>query len=119
MTGGRIAGSCHCGAVTLDVPPAEYVNECNCTLCVKLGGIWAYYPPDQVRIAGATVGYVRRDTATPAILTHHCPVCGATTHWQPIGDAPRDRMGVNARLFEDGALDGVEVRRIDLRHVPV
>ena len=38
-----IRASCHCGAVCLeiDAAPAE-VTECNCSICRRYGGLWAY-----------------------------------------------------------------------------
>lgn len=68
-------------------------------------------------LTGKTIGYVREDIPEPVIAVHHCPQCGATTHWIPLGiplgNGPHRRMGVNARLMEDGALDCVEVRHPD------
>src|SRR3546814_16962486 len=37
-------GSCHCGAVRLTLPAApDKATSCNCSLCRRSGGIWAYY----------------------------------------------------------------------------
>jgi len=39
-----LQGSCHCGAVRLTLPAApEKATSCNCSLCRRSGGIWAYY----------------------------------------------------------------------------
>ncbi|MGQ0800632.1 MAG: GFA family protein [Pseudomarimonas sp.] len=36
-------GSCHCGAVHLTLPTAPTeATSCNCSLCHRAGGIWAY-----------------------------------------------------------------------------
>jgi hypothetical protein len=40
------------------------------------------------------------------------------THWTPLTDPPHERMGVNARLFEPGAFDGVPVKHVDGRSWP-
>jgi hypothetical protein len=113
-------GSCHCGAVELEVsaPPAE-VSECNCSLCRRLGGLWAYYHPDEVRIlrgSEALAGYVQGDRT---LAVRHCTTCGCTTHWEPLpgteaaADGPRPRMGVNARLLDGFDKDAVAVRKVD------
>lgn len=55
---------CHCGAVRLRVAFAlERVTDCNCSICRRLGVLWAYYAPAQVTITGlnSTAAYVRRD----------------------------------------------------------
>ena len=102
----RVAGSCHCGAVTLEVPrlPAS-VGSCNCSLCRRLGALWAYYSDAEVTLHGVTIPYVWGDRT---ISIHHCAVCGCTTHWQSIG-LDFGRMAINARLL-DADLAGIEIR---------
>lgn len=102
----RVSGSCHCGAVRLDVPrPPAWVGSCNCSLCRRLGTLWAYYSDAEVTLEGATIPYVWGDRT---ISIHHCAICGCTTHWQAIGIDFR-RMAVNARLL-DSDLAGIEIR---------
>lgn len=39
-----LQGSCHCGAVRLTLPSVpEKATKCNCSICRRLGGLWAYY----------------------------------------------------------------------------
>ena len=114
----RVSGECHCGAVQLSAPRPEAVTDCNCTMCSKRGGLWAYYPGDDVTIAGPTATYVRADVTEAFLATHFCATCGCTTHWTPLSDPPHARIGVNARLLEWGTLDGVEVRQCDGRSWP-
>jgi hypothetical protein len=108
----RMTGSCHCGAVNLEVTTAPTeVTSCNCSICRRLGTLWAYYEPAHVTITGATATYHWGDKS---IDFHHCATCGCTTHWSPR--ASRDnagRMGINARLLEPNSLAGARVRRLD------
>jgi hypothetical protein len=108
--------ACHCGAVRIIVPAApEQVTDCNCSICRRLGALWAYYPVSQVTISGreATGGYVRHDRPDVGGLAfHHCRACGCTTHWSPV-DPAHDRMGVNARLLDAKVLAAARVRRLD------
>ena len=98
-----LTGSCHCGAVRIEVPAApEWVASCNCSICRKLGSLVAYYPDDgSVRVEGETVPYIWGDRM---IALHHCPVCACFTDWRSTSES-YGRVGVNARL-----LDGFEVR---------
>lgn len=113
MTG--FTGSCHCGTVSLRIAAAPpYVNQCNCSLCTRTGGIWGYYRPAHVEISGATTSYVRADIAEPALATHFCLTCGSVTHWSSL-DATYERMGVNMRMFNPEMLAGVEIRKVDGR----
>lgn len=102
--------SCHCGAVQIAVaaPPAT-VTDCNCSICRRMGVLWAYYTPGEVRIAGETDIYMWDDRS---IRFHRCKVCGNVTHWSAV-DPARSRMGVNARLFELALLATIPVRRLD------
>ncbi|MBC7985560.1 MAG: GFA family protein [Sphingomonadaceae bacterium] len=105
-----VRGSCHCGAVTIAVPRApEWVGQCNCSLCLKLGWLVAYYPDAEVRVEGETVAYVWGDRM---IGIHHCPTCGCGTHWKTLGE-DFGKMGVNARLLEGFDAGAVEVRKLD------
>ena len=87
----------------------DWVSECNCSICRRLGTLMSYYHPSEVRVEGRTIPYIWGDRM---ISNHHCPTCGCTTHWENLLP-DQDRMGVNARLFEDLDLDSVERRRID------
>ena len=111
-----IEAVCHCGAVRIAVPSQpEEVTDCNCSICRRLGGLWAYYPATEVTIAGleATDTYVRHDGPNMGYLAlHHCRTCGCTTHWSSL-DTSVDRMGVNARLMEPEVLARASVRHFN------
>lgn len=110
-----LSGSCHCGAVRITIPAApEYINDCNCSLCMTRGAIWGYFPPAAVTFSGDTRHYVRADLPDPALATHWCTRCGTTTYWAAL-DPAYARMGVNMRLFDPADYAGVEVRAIDGR----
>ena len=111
-----LTGSCHCGAVRIEVPHApEWVASCNCSICRKLGSLVAYFPDDgSVRVEGceersgsggpASTGTVPYIWGDRMIALHHCPVCACFTDWRSTGES-YGRVGVNARL-----LDGFEMR---------
>jgi hypothetical protein len=107
-----IEGSCHCGAVRLTVrtEPVE-VTECNCSICRRLGARWAYYSPKDVTLpkAGSTQPYVWGDRM---LAFHRCKACGVTTHWQSL-DGSKDRMAINARIFNELDWDRIRIRQFD------
>lgn len=111
-----LTGTCLCGAVsiTLEAKP-EFINDCNCSLCRKVGAAWGYFPSASVAVSGKTVSFVRRDKDPAGVEVHSCEICGATTHWlllkafKELHQLP-DTMGVNMRLFDPDELNGVEVR---------
>ncbi len=110
-------GSCHCGRVAIRTPgPPAILNQCNCTLCTKLGALWGYYPASDVAIVGEPRAYLRADAESPRLSFHFCGACGATTHWSAIEPSAAPRLGVNMRLFEPAELQGIEVRYGDRRN---
>ena len=105
--------SCHCGVVRLicDIAPAE-VTDCNCSICLRYGVLWAYYSPKPVHLVpadAATDVYMRDDRA---IEFHRCRTRGCVTHWSPV-DKGIDRMGVNARLMPREDLARARARLLD------
>lgn len=109
-----IEATCHCGAVRLEIARAPTtVTDCNCSICRRLGVLWAYYDPREVTImaaSGATASYAWGDKA---IAFHRCNICGCTTYWASLGEASADRLGVNARLMDPAVLVAAKVRRLD------
>ena len=106
--------SCQCGAVVIEVAAApSKVTDCNCSICRRLGALWAYYLADEVDIhsaADATLAYVWGDRM---LAFHTCRTCGCTTHWSGLYANPRGRMAINARLLEPGELAKLTVRKFD------
>jgi len=106
-----IEASCHCGAVRIEVDTApELLTSCNCSICRRLGSVWAYYSPSRVRIAGPTIAYRWGDKM---LDLHHCGTCGCTTHWTGVVPSVGDRMGVNTRLMDPAVVAGVRIKRVD------
>ena len=108
--------SCLCGAVsvTIETKP-EFINDCNCSLCRKVGAAWGYFPSSSVTISGTTVPFARRDKTAPAVEVHTCASCATTTHFvltESFKERNRsaDLIGVNMRIFDANGLHGIEIR---------
>jgi len=103
-------GSCHCGRVRLVLrdDPVD-AGECNCSLCRRIGGLWAYTEPANVTVEGAQVAYRQGDCM---LDTWHCSTCGCTTHWTAV-DPDHQRMAVNLRMFEPALWQDLPRRFID------
>jgi hypothetical protein len=85
------------------------ITDCNCSICRRLGALWAYYKPGEGTVAAqdATDAY----TCHGAIIAFNsCRTCGCTTHWSSRGTI--DRIPVKARLMH---LDfrAIPARRFD------
>jgi hypothetical protein len=109
-----LEGSCHCGAVRLVLPFApEKATDCNCSICRRLGSVWAYYELGTVRVTGHpehTQEYIWGDKTLATIRCRHC---GCATHWEPLGGEPGTRHGVNLNNFPPALLASVRIRRFD------
>lgn len=109
-----LQGSCHCGAVRLTLPHApEKATRCNCSLCRRLGGLWAYYEFGTVDVQGHpehTEAYIWGDRT---LRTVRCRICGVATHWEPLDPQPGAKHGVNLNNFDPALVQGVQVRNFD------
>lgn len=108
------SGTCHCGAVTFTLEKApEWLTQCNCSICRRLGALWAHAPIGEVTVTGegdATFGYVWGDRT---IAFHTCRTCGCTTHWQNLQPEGTGRMAVNCRLCEPSSIADLRIRQLD------
>ena len=114
-----VKGSCHCGATRFELAfePAS-VTECTCSICSKRGGLWAYYPPQDVTIVSDAkkVSY-----QWGAKLGRHnfCAGCGCTTYGEfpdfstGVADHDNPKISINARLLDDYDVASIPVQRID------
>ncbi len=111
-----MTGTCACGSVSVEVKRApDFINDCNCNLCRKLGAAWGYFSGAEVSSQGATSSFVRCDKNTPAAEIHRCVNCGSVVCFTVTESYQRehgaiDQVGVNMRLFDPGDLAGLEVR---------
>jgi hypothetical protein len=109
-----LVATCHCGAIKVTIPrrPRRLTN-CNCSICRRLGALWAYYPASQVHIEaapGATDGYVWGDRTLRFV---RCKSCGCVTHWEPLRRRPGSKMGVNVRNFDPQEIGNARIRLLD------
>lgn len=106
--------SCHCGAVTLDVPaPTGALTDCNCSICRRLGALWAYYNTEDVTLTGGAKALVSYGWQNHAIAFHHCRICGCTTHYTSGGASAADRTAINARILDPQLIANLPIRHFD------
>jgi len=114
----RLLGSCHCGALTIEIPaPPTEITSCNCSICRRLGSLWAYYPAGQVTVSGhpeSTDAYVHGDRTLRLL---RCKTCGCASHWEPLeakpGASNGTRIGVNIRNFDPRLIASTRMRILD------
>jgi hypothetical protein len=114
LVSGMIRASCHCGAVVVeaDALPAS-VTSCNCSICRRTAGLWAYYPRSQARLVAsedAISAYVWNDRV---IAFYHCRRCGCCTHYESVEKNPDSRFAINMRCAAPEELASARVRHFD------
>lgn len=105
---------CHCGnlALTANRMPVS-MTSCNCSICHRLGALWAYYDRQDVelRCAGETVDTYRWGEKT--ITYHRCGRCGCTTHYTATEENGSELVALNCRMAGTAVTDAIELRRFD------
>lgn len=109
-----LAGTCHCGAVRIEVPRRpRRLTSCNCSICRRYGVLWAYYRAADVRVIcerGATQSYA---WGPKALRFVRCATCGCVISWVRVRPRKANYMGVNARNLDPSIVESVRIRRLD------
>lgn len=105
---------CHCANIKLTAsrPPPD-LTDCNCSICQRLGALWAYYDIADVEIS---VGDTRKDTyawAEKTITYHRCGDCGCTTHYTTIEENGNELVAINCRMAAPSDISKIPVREFD------
>jgi hypothetical protein len=115
-----LRGSCHCGRTKFEVDAAPtQVTACTCSYCSKVGALWAYYAPEQLRLLTPEEDRGLYLWRSKTVQHYFCANCGCSTYgvspvWVDMKPDPvKKRLGVNARLFDDFALDAIPVNTVD------
>lgn len=101
----ELHGSCHCGDVryVLEWPDATgpVLRSCNCSYCVKQGGIYASHPDAALRVSlRAADALSTYEFATRTARFQSCRRCGVFLYAVSTIDG-RDRAVLNARSLGD------------------
>jgi hypothetical protein len=108
-------GSCHCGAVRLEIArkPSQ-LTQCNCSICRRYGALWAYYTRKSARVVCAAGTVSPYAWGNSAIEFYHCTRCGCLTHYERAKKKQDDtRVAVNARMLEPEDIASIRIRKLD------
>jgi len=79
--------ACVCEQLTVSCSgdPAQ-VSLCHCLACQRRTGstygIAAFYPRENVMVAGDATAYTRQSDSGYPVTFYFCPHCGATVYWK-------------------------------------
>ncbi|MFZ5608601.1 MAG: GFA family protein [Pseudomonadota bacterium] len=106
-------GSCHCGAVRFEVaaPRRVTVQECNCSMCARLGFLHLIVPRSRFRLlAGAEMlSEYRFNTGTARHL--FCKTCGVKGFYVPRSNP--DGWSVNLRCLDRAGFEAIVIEPFD------
>ena len=106
-----LKASCHCGAVSVEVPrKPRTLTNCNCSMCRRYGVLWAYYKDSDVKLVASSNTVDRYDWGRKSQDFIRCKTCGCVMQWKSLTVDANSSTGVNARNFEPSIMGKVPVR---------
>ncbi|EYF07280.1 GFA family protein [Chondromyces apiculatus] len=112
-------GSCHCGSLRYEalIDVSEGGSRCNCSICTKLNGMWAYVKPDELTLLSSedTLGtYAWGGKTATRYFCKQCGIhCFGRGHLEEMGG---DYASVNMNTLDDLEVSTVKPYFWDGRH---
>jgi hypothetical protein len=106
-------GSCHCGAVRIEVEaPADVeVTECNCSICSRTGYLHLIVPKSAMRLVSGEDQLTLYTFNTGTAKHYFCRVCGCKPFYVPRSHP--EGYSVNLRCLDPATIRSVTVRQFD------
>jgi hypothetical protein len=107
-------GKCHCGNIAFELdwpgdPPEIPARACDCSFCVKHGGVWTSNPESRLDVVIRDASHAAKyEFGTRTATFHVCTICGAVP--MVTSDVGGHRYAVvNANALEN--VDPTRLRR--------
>ena len=106
-------GSCHCGAVRLEVeaPPDIEAYECNCSLCRRTSFLHLIVPASRFRLMSGADILTTYTFNTGAAKHLFCRICGVKAFYVPRSNP--DGFSVNVRCLDQATVRSLQVLPFD------
>jgi hypothetical protein len=110
------SGGCHCGAVAFEVraPDEIEVQECNCSICSKVGFLHYIVPKSRFRLLRGEDKLTAYMFNTRTAKHLFCSVCGVKPFYIPRSHP--DGYSVNFRCLDGKDFTSVITTEFDGRH---
>ena len=101
------SGSCHCGAIQIEVEAPEDIEayECNCSMCQRTGFLHLIVSKEAFKLIKGQESLATYTFNTGVARHHFCKVCGCKPYHVPRSNP--DGFSVNVRC-----LDGATIGRV-------
>jgi hypothetical protein len=107
---------CHCGNVKLTATQLpSSITSCNCSICYRLGALWAYFDSADVELRIAEHPPDSYAWGEKSITYHRCGNCGCTTHYTSTDSDGSQLIALNCRMAPISEIDGIAIRHFDGR----
>jgi hypothetical protein len=106
-------GSCHCGAVRIEVEAGADLEatECNCSICARTGYLHLIVPKSAFRLVAGEEFLTTYTFNTGTAKHTFCRVCGCKPFYVPRSHP--DGFSVNVRCLDRATIRSVRVRQFD------
>lgn len=106
-------GSCHCGAVTIEInAPAEIeALECNCSMCERTGFLHLIVSKSDFRLVSGADSISTYTFNTRVAQHYFCKACGCKPFYVPRSNP--DGYSVNVRCLDKGTIKSLTIRPFD------
>ena len=105
---------CHCGNLKLVAAekPAS-MTRCNCSICNRIGALWAYYDSEKVEIITGEKPEKTYSWGKKTITYHRCDGCGCTTHYTATEKDGSELVAINCRMAPLSEISNIPIRDFD------
>jgi hypothetical protein len=111
-------GSCHCGAVAFAVAlDLEQALECNCSICTKLGAVWAFAPKAKMTLKSGAADLGDYQFGKKRLHHRTCRHCGIEVFAEGVAPDGTPTVGVNLRCLDDVDVKKLQPRLHDGRSI--
>lgn len=108
----KVSGGCHCGNVRFEarVKNLPVLQECNCSICAKLGFIHLIVPKADFSLLSGSES-ISTYTFNSGVAQHtFCKNCGVKSFYTPRSNP--DGISINYRCLDE-EIPGVEIEPFD------
>jgi hypothetical protein len=109
-------GSCHCGAVVVEVsaPPDIEAYECNCSMCERTAFLHLIVPAYRFRLLSGNDALTTYTFNSGVARHFFCSTCGAKPFYVPRSNP--DGFSVNVRCLDKSTIASVKIIPFDGRN---
>lgn len=109
-------GGCHCGAVAWEAETDDDVvaDECNCSICAKVGFLHVIVPASRFRLLKGGDQLAEYNFNSGVARHFFCKICGVKSYYVPRSNP--DGISLNLRCMDRDQFSSVTIRSFDGRN---